>query len=403
MSRLERRLNSIVEELMIPYGKQSISRQDIDAVVESLGSDFLTTGPRVEAFEKELAERVGVGHAVVVNSGTSALHLAMMAGGIGVGDRVVTSPITFLASANCAAYVGATPDFADVDEQYHNLCPQALKAGWKSDTKAVVGVDYAGNPCDWPGLASVAREHGALLIEDACHAIGGRFLYQGEEYNIGGHPWADATCFSFHPVKTVTTAEGGALVTNNEEFAAKARMLRNHGMVRDAALYKGDLAGDNQPWYYEMQDLGFNFRISDLQCALGSSQLQRLDEFIERRRDIVARYNEAFAGIDALAIPACAHPELTSWHLYVAEIDFEALDTTRGEFMEALLGQGVGSQVHYIPVHLQPYYRDHYGYGAGKCPIAESFYERCLSLPLFPAMSDSDVEHVIEVVSKTAG
>ena len=306
---------------MIPYGRQSISEDDIQAVCAALRSDYLTTGPLVEQFERRFAETVGAKHAVAVCNATAALHLAMLVAGIGPGDRVVTSPNTFVASANCAAYVGAIPDFADIDPVSYCLCPNSLEENWKPDTKAVVAVDYAGQTADMPAIAAIARKHGAIVIEDACHAVGGKFEHQGKIWSIGGHPWADMTTFSFHPVKTLTTGEGGMLVTDNDDFACRARMLRSHGITRDPHMFVGlldDSSPDNGPesaplvergsWYYEMQHLGYNYRITDFQCALGLSQLTRLDQFLERRREIVAMYNSAFSTIQNIQIPRLRNP-----------------------------------------------------------------------------------------------
>ncbi len=391
---------------LLPYGRQSISAADIAAVGDVLRSDFLTCGPKVEEFESRFAEKVGARHAVAVNSATSALHLAMLVAGVGRGDRVITSPNTFLASANCAAYVGATPDFADIDPDSYNLDPASLQATWRPDTKAVVAVDYAGQPCDMPAIARIARDRGAVVIEDACHAVGGGFAHDGQVWKIGGHPWADLTVFSFHPVKTMTTGEGGMLVTDNAEWAEKARRLRSHGIVRNPADFLSSdlcpLTSEHGPWYYEMQDLGYNYRLTDIQCALGLSQLRRLDDFIARRQEIVARYNEAFADIPWLKPPQLRAPSselqaLISWHLYTVQMDFAALGKTRTQVMSELRAKGIGTQVLYIPVHLQPWYRKTYGYKCGKAPRAEEFYNRALSLPLFSGLSDADVRCVIEV------
>lgn len=396
----------------LPYGRQSISEGDIAAVCDTLRSDFLTCGPKVEEFEQRFAAVVGAKHAVAVNSATSALHLAMLAAGIGKGDRVFTSPNTFLASANCAAFVGATPDFADIDPVSYNLDPQALEKTWLPDTKAVVAVDYAGQPCDMPAIAGVARKHGAIVIEDACHAVGGAFSDDGRTWKIGGHPWADMTVFSFHPVKTMTTGEGGMLVTDNEAWAAKARCLRSHGIVRDPSQFVGldsnsalriphSALEERGPWYYEMQDLGFNYRITDLQCALGLAQLGRLEEFVARRREIVACYNESLNDLSWLRTPGLTHPQnrdLISWHLYTVQIDFAALGRTRSEVMTRLKQRGIGTQVLYIPVYLQPWYRRTYSYGRGKCPVAEKYYAGALSLPLFPAMSNEQAQAVVHAL-----
>jgi perosamine synthetase len=389
----------------LSYGRQSISEQDVAAVCDVLRSDFLTCGPKVEEFERRFAELVGAKHAVAVNSATSALHLAVRVAGIGPGDRVVTSPNTFLASANCAAFVGATPDFADIDSISYNLDPASLAVNWRSDTKAVVAVDYAGQPCDTPAIARIAREHNAVVIEDACHGVGGGFVHDGRVWKLGGHPWADITTFSFHPVKTMTAGEGGMLVTNNSDWAAKAGQLRSHGMVGDAVRFISSdscpVTAEKGPWYYEMQDLGYNYRITDLQCALGVSQLARLADFIARRREIVACYNAAFADVPWLTTPGLRAPasrDHISWHLYTVKIDLAEIRKTRSQVMIELRKQGIGSQVLYIPVHLQPWYRKNYLYGVGKCPVAEDYYGRALSLPLYAGLTDDDVGRVITAV-----
>jgi len=432
---------------MIPYGKQTISEDDIEAVVRSLRSDFLTCGPEVEAFEKEFAAFVGAKHAVAVCNATAALHLAMQVLSIAKGDRVVTSPNTFVASANAAAYVGATPDFSDIDPKSYNLDPVVLDQDWKSDTKAVVAVDYAGQPCNMPEIARIARSRGAYVIEDACHGTGGGFEVDGRKWKLGGHPWADITTFSFHPVKTLTTGEGGILLTENDEWAAKARLLRTHGITRTPSEFTGlsdypsspssairdqSSLAERGPWYYEMQDLGYNYRITDLQSALGRSQLKRLPEFIARRQQIASRYNKALANLDWFHPPALASrlldprpstrsssnaldPRLStldssfsyqlsdlSLHLYTVQIDFPRLGKTRTEVMQELREQGVGTQVLYIPVYLQPWYRRTFGYASRKCPNAEEFYIRALSLPLYPTMNDVDVEKVVASVKNLA-
>jgi dTDP-4-amino-4,6-dideoxygalactose transaminase len=382
--------------------------------------------------------------------------------GIGKGDRVVTSPNTFVASANAAAYVGATPDFSDIDPKSYNLDPVVLEKNWKPDTKAVVAVDYAGQPCNMPEIARIARSRGAYVIEDACHGTGGGFIAEGRKWKLGGHPWADITTFSFHPVKTLTTGEGGILLTENDEWAAKARLLRTHGITRNSIEFIGLSDSPSSPssaispppslaeqgsWYYEMQELGYNYRITDLQCALGRSQLKRLPDFIARRQQVAARYNEALANLAWLNIPtldsAIRHPPSAtshaldprpsaldsghssldpllplatshqppatgsdfsfslsslSLHLYTVQIDFPCLGKYRTQVMQELREKGVGTQVLYIPVYLQPWYRRTFGYAPGKCPNAEKFYARALSLPLYPSMADSDVEKVIETV-----
>lgn len=391
---------------MITYGKQQITDEDVEAVIRALRSDFLTCGPEVDAFEREFAEMVGAPHAVAVCNATAALHLAMAVAEIGPEDRVITSPNTFLASANCAAFVGAIPDFCDIDPVSYNLDPTALEEGWREDTKAVVAVAYAGQPANMPEISRISSERGAIVIEDACHGTGGGFHHDGKEWKLGGHPWADMTIFSFHPVKTMTTGEGGILVTDNAEYARRARLLRSHGMERDAERFQG--LGSDDPvlaekgrWMYEMQELGWNYRITDLQCALGRSQLRRLPELVERRREIVAKYNQGLAGLPWLTCPGLSGwlgeqgRALMSSHLYTVQVDFEALGRSRTEVMAELVEKGIGTQVLYIPVHLQPWYRARYGYGPGKCPIAEAYYGKALSIPLFPAMTDEEVDYVI--------
>jgi UDP-4-amino-4,6-dideoxy-N-acetyl-beta-L-altrosamine transaminase len=397
----------------LPYGRQDVDGRDVAAVAGALRSDWLTTGPRVEAFETALAKYCGAKHAVAVANGTAALHVAMLAAGLKPGDRALTSANTFLASANCAEFAGATADFADIDPRTYNVTAGTLRAAWKDDVRAVVPVDFAGQPCDMPAIAALARERGAVVIEDASHAIGGRFEHGGQWHKVGGHAWADMTTFSFHPVKTITTGEGGAILTRNDRLAERCRLFRNHGMVKTAGTDGTGAKPDEQqwnsekgPWFYEMAELGFNYRITDLQCALGLSQLKKLGRFVRRRAEIVAAYNAAFASLAGVQIPQVSSlgtcPPRVAWHLYVLQMDFAGLGQTRTQVMQRLRDQGVGTQVHYIPVHLQPYYRRRHGYGPGKCPVAEAYYERCLSLPLYPAMTDKDVEHVIRVVRKLA-
>lgn len=394
---------------MLPYGRQTVTEEDIAAVVAVLRSDHLTQGPVVAEFERRFAARVGARHAVAVNSATAALHLALRVSGVGAGQRVLTSPITFLASANAAAYVGATPDFVDIDPITRTLSPVAVKAAWRDDVRAVVAVDYAGQSADLPALSRVARDSGAVLIDDASHAVGGAFQHEGRAWFLGGNHWADFTVFSFHPVKTLTAGEGGMLVTDRDDWAEAARSLRSHGIVRDPTRFSPfgpeDPLSERGPWFYEMQELGWNYRITDIQCALGMSQLDRLDAVLARRREIVAAYDAAFADLSWLRGPRLRDPadsSLASWHLYTVEIDFAAIRQTRTEVMARLRVAGVGSQVLYIPVHLQPWYRRTYGYGPGKCPIAEAFYGRALSLPLYPALTDADIAHVVAMVRSLA-
>ncbi len=351
---------------------------------------------------------IGAKHAVAVCNATTALHLAMIVAGIGQGDRVVTSPITFLASANCAAYVGAMPDFADIEMVSYTMDPEALASTWKRDTKAVVAVAYAGQSADMPKIAHIARANGAVVIEDACHGPGGGFSYEDRHWKLGAHPWADISIFSFHPVKTMTTGEGGMLVTDDEDYAQRARRLRSHGIERNQESFTTFSDGDSNSilskgsWIYEMQELGFNYRITDFQCALGRSQLERLSRFVDRRKSIVSRYNRELRNIPYITTPSTRCVEdsgLVSWHLYTLLIDFHQIGKSRQEVMHQLRARGVGSQVLYIPVYLQPYYQQQYGYQVGMCPNAEEFYKKALSIPLAPAMTDDDIGHVIRCVN----
>lgn len=392
---------------MIPYGRQTIDEDDIAAVVEALSSDFLTTGPRVEAFEQAFAESCGAKHAVACANGTAALHLAMLAAGVGEGDRIVTSPNTFLASANAGAFVGAEVDFCDVEPVAATLDAGALEEQWREGIRAVVAVDYAGHPADHERIGALAHARGAVLIADACHSVGGTLCSAGGiPHRIGGLPWVDLTAFSFHPVKTMTTGEGGMVTTQRDDLAEKLRLFRNHGLVRDPARFQafgkpGPLA-EAGPWSYEMQVLGYNYRLTDFQCALGLSQLRKLDAFVARREAIVATYNEAFAGLPGVATPGLAswqtRSPVTAWHLYVLRIDFEVLGRSRTQVVADLAARGVGTQMHYIPVHLQPYYRQGDRGNAASLPVAEAFYQRCLSLPLWPGMTDGQVDEVCRSV-----
>lgn len=306
--------------------------------------------------------------------------------------------------------MGATPDFFDIDPISYTLDPVALEANWSDDIRAVVAVDYAGQACDLPEIARIAHARGAIVISDACHGVGGGFHAQGhpgKRWTLGGNPWADITTFSFHPVKTMTTGEGGMLVTDRKDWADHARILRSHGIVRDTAHFTStdehDPLAEKGLWFYERQELGYNYRLTDIQCALGISQLKRLNQFIARRREIVAAYNHAFTGMPHLTRPGLRDPadvSTTSWHLYTVQIDFAALGKMRTYVMKSLRGMGVDSQVLYVPVYLQPWYRQTFGYAPGKYPVAEQFYARALSLPLYPSMSDADVASVIAAVKK---
>ncbi len=390
---------------MIPYGRQYLDEDDIEAVVNVLRSSHLTTGPQVEWFESAFAEYVGAKKSVAVSSATAALHLTLLGLDLNSGDRVITSPITFLSSANAIAFTGATPDFCDVN-QSGNIDLESLIQCWDDQTKGVIVVDYAGQPADMKRISAFVKSKGGFVIEDASHAVGTSFGFEkgGVRYHTGGHPWADATVFSFHPVKTMTTGEGGMVTTADHQLADRIRRLRHHGVERRPENWKMISQMDTGPWYYEMHELGYNYRITDIQCALGLSQLSKLERFAERRVEIVSAYEAEFDSIEGFENPRqeawlreCEESRV-SWHLFSPQIDFTALKMDRNGFMQMLKDRGVGSQVLYIPVYLQPWYQERYGYEQGKCLRAESFFEKTLSLPLYPAMSDDDVRQVIEAV-----
>jgi UDP-4-amino-4,6-dideoxy-N-acetyl-beta-L-altrosamine transaminase len=372
---------------MIPYGRQTIDEDDIKAVNDVLRTDWLTTGPKVMEFEQAVADYVGAKYAVAVSSGTAALHAAMYAIGIGPGDEVVVTPITFAASVNCVVYQGGTPVFADVDPDTLLLDPAKVEEKITEKTKAIIGVDYAGQPCDWDKLQEIANKHGLRLVADGCHALGAE--YKGSK--VGS--LSDMTIFSFHPVKHITTGEGGMITTDDPVLAGRMRLFRTHGITTDAIQREGNDSG-----FYEMVDLGYNYRITDFQCALGISQLQKLPRFLKCRRAIAARYDEAFMDFSGIT-PLAVHKEsFHAYHLYVVRVDSDTLGIDRTMLFTNLRKRGIGVNVHYIPVHLHPFYRNKFHTGLGLCPIAESAYEQIVSLPMFPGMADKDVEKVIAEV-----
>ncbi|MCY1646287.1 UDP-4-amino-4,6-dideoxy-N-acetyl-beta-L-altrosamine transaminase [Caulobacter sp. SL161] len=381
----------------LPYGRQTIEDDDIAAVAEALRGDFLTTGPTVEAFETAFAAKVGADHAIAVSNGTATLHLAMMALGIGEGDVCVAPSVTFLATANCARYVGAEVVFADVDPDSGLMTPdtlaRALAGARDKRVKAVLPVHLRGDVCDLPALKAMASASGAVLVEDAPHALGSIATFDGVAHPVGDGAYSSFASFSFHPVKTLATGEGGMLTTNDPALAAKARLLRSHGMVRQPG-------GD--PWWYEMPELGFNYRIPDVLCALGLSQLAKLDRFVARRRDLTALYARLLAERAPRARLATSpdHSD-AALHLLTVLIDFEAEGISRRTVVESLKAQGVGTQVHYIPVHRQPYYAQRYG--VADLPGADAWYARCLTLPLYPAMTNGDVERVVNALATVLG
>ncbi|MBG0840018.1 UDP-4-amino-4,6-dideoxy-N-acetyl-beta-L-altrosamine transaminase [Ectopseudomonas toyotomiensis] len=380
---------------MIPYGRQDVTQADIDAVVEVLCSDFLTQGPQVPRFEQAVAQHVGAGHALAVNSATSALHMACLALGLGPGDWLWTSPITFVASANCALYCGAEVDFVDIDPRTYNLCPQALERKLEEAErngrlpKVVVPVHLCGQPCDMQAIHGLAKRYGFRIIEDASHAIGGR--YQGEF--IGNCRYSDITVFSFHPVKIITTAEGGMALTNDSALADKMALLRSHGITRDPSQMTHEADG---PWYYQQIDLGFNYRMTELQAALGVSQMQRLDQFVARRHELARRYDELLA--DLPVVTPWQHPDSYSGlHLYVIRLKLEDIRRTHRQVFESLRTQGVGVNLHYIPVHSQPYYQQ-MGFRSGDFPQAEYYYAEAISLPMYYGLSEAMQDAVVQAL-----
>ncbi|HEX7064709.1 MAG TPA: UDP-4-amino-4,6-dideoxy-N-acetyl-beta-L-altrosamine transaminase [Bacillales bacterium] len=376
-----------VRNSLLPYGRQWLDEDEIAAVVDTLKSPYITQGPKITEFESRVAEYVGAKHGIAFANGTAALHGACYAAGLGEGDEVITTPVTFAASANCALYMGASPVFVDIDNDTYNIDPQFVEKAITPKTKAIIPVDFTGQPVDAAPILEIAETHNLIVIEDAAHAIGAS--YKGR--NVGS--LSDMTMFSFHPVKHITTGEGGMIVTDSDEFAEKLRLFRAHGITKE------HLSRDEGPWFYEMNDLGYNYRITDIQAALGLSQLAKLDQFVERRRQWVYFYNKAFSEMPEVTIPHQLPDTESSWHLYVLRLNLEYLSGGRREIFEALRAENIGVQVHYIPVHLHPYYH-RLGYRKGLCPVAEDWYEEVISLPLFPKMTEADVDSVIAGVRK---
>jgi perosamine synthetase len=383
---------SPVRESLLPYGRQTVDEADIHAVVEVLRSDWLTTGPKVAEFEEAFAARAGAKYAVSFTSGTAALHGAAFAVGLKSGDEAITTPMTFAATANCILYQNAIPVFADVSADTLNLDPNQIERKIGPQTRAILVVDYAGHPADLDPILELAKRKGLMVIEDACHALGADY----REQSVGGI--ADMTVFSFHPVKHITTGEGGMVTTNNSKLTETLRRFRNHGISSDARQRQS--AGQ---WHYEMVLLGFNYRLPDVACALGLQQLKRLDANLARRREIAARYTAAFREIEGVISPAVRPEANPAWHLYPIQFDPEILGADRAEIFRALRAENIGVNVHYIPVHLHPYYRERFGYNGGEFPIAERAYSRLISLPMFHGMSDQDAGDVIEAVRKVVG
>jgi len=381
-----------VRATLLPYGRQSVDEADIAAVADVLRSDWLTTGPKVGEFEEVFAAAVGAKFAVSFSSGTAALHGAAYAAGLGPGDEAVTTPMTFCATANCVLYQGAVPVFADVCKDTLNLDPERVRAALSSRTKAILPVDYSGHAADLDALLGIAEERGLTVIEDASHALGGE--YRGQRVGAIAH----LTTFSLHPVKHLTTGEGGVVTTNRADYAETLRRFRNHGISSDARQRQN--AGQ---WQYEMVLLGMNYRLPDINCALGLSQMKRLPQNLARRRVVAAVYNARLAGLPGLILPTTREEVNPAWHLYPVRVDATKLTAGRGEVFQALRAENIGVNVHYIPVHLHPFYRDRFGYRGGEYPVAEAAYEQLLSLPMFHAMTDEDVEDVVRAVGKVLG
>jgi UDP-4-amino-4,6-dideoxy-N-acetyl-beta-L-altrosamine transaminase len=386
-----------VRNNVIPYGKQDIDQQDIDSVLEVLKSDFLTQGPKVPEFEKALTEHTGANYALAMNSATSALHVACLALGLGEGDWLWTSPVTFVASANCGLYCGAKVDFVDIDPATYNMCPkkleQKLVAAKANGTlpKVVVPVHLCGQPCDMKAISTLAKEYGFKVIEDASHAIGGRY----HDEPIGNCAHSDITVFSFHPVKIVTTAEGGAALTNNKALADKMALLRSHGITRDTEQMVGESHGG---WYYQQIDLGFNYRMTELQAALGVTQMQRLNEFVAARHHLAERYYEKLANLP-VTLPYQLENTYSGLHLYAIRLKLDEIKLSHREVFDALRENGIGVNLHYIPVHTQPYYQAK-GHRLGDYPESEQYYQEAISLPMFHAMTEQQQDEVVQVLTK---
>lgn len=380
---------NLTRSTMLPYSHQWLDEQDIEAVVQVLKGDFLTQGPAISTFEAKIADYVGAKYAVAFCNGTAALHGACFAAGISVGDEVITTPITFLASSNCVLYQRGTPVFADIDMKTYNIDPYQILSKITDRTKAIIAVDFTGQPVEVDRISMIARDHNLVFIEDAAHSLGAEFAGR----KVGSV--ADMTMFSFHPVKHITTGEGGIIVTNSEDYYQKLLLFRSHGMTKDPSK----LIENHGPWYYEMQDLGYNYRMTDMQAALGVSQMNKLDKYVHQRQEIAEVYNNAFSQLDGLVIPEQLPMGKSSWHLYMLRWLPECFSVDRGKIFEALRQENIGVHVHYIPIYKQPYYQG-LGYAKDLCPNAEEYYRTAITIPLFPKMSESDVQDVISAVRK---
>jgi len=377
----------------IPYGHQWIDDKDIQEVVKVLKTDWITQGPKVEEFEKAVARYCGAKYAIAVSSGTAALHAAYTVARIRPGDEVITTPLTFAATANAAVYCGGKPVFVDIQEDTLNIDPNKIEKRITKKTKIIAPVDFAGHPCDYDKIKKIAKKHHLLIIEDASHALGSKYgsasSPQAKRKRVGS--FADMTVLSFHPVKHITTGEGGMVLTNNKELYEKLKIFRQHGIVKIPKKGK---------WYYEIEKPGYNYRLTDFQCALGLSQLKKIDKFIKRRREIVAKYNKAFKDIEEIITPTEKNYAKSAYHIYIIQLVLDKLKVNRRKIFEKFQKESLGVQVHYIPLHFQPFYKKEFGYKKGDFPVAEKYYERAITLPLFPKMTDKEVGRVIKIVKK---
>lgn len=379
-----------VRDTYLPYAQQWVDEEDVGEVVKVLKSDFLTTGPKIEEFEKRFADYVGAKYAVSISNGTAALHAACFAVGINEGDEVITSPITFAASANCVLYQGGKPVFADINPKSYNIDVEDIERKITKKTKAIIPVDFTGQAVDIDGINEIAKKYGLVVIEDAAHSLGAE--YKGKK--IGS--LVDMTTFSFHPVKHITTGEGGMITTNDEKLYNKLKLFRTHGITRDKEILHNKEEG---PWFYEQLELGYNYRMTDIQAALGISQLNKINGFLKRRREIAKKYDEYLKNIDGIILPYQESFSKSAWHLYVIQLELEKFKVGRKEIFEALQAENIGVNVHYIPVYYHPYYK-RLGYEKGLCPNAEKLYERIITLPLYPKMKDKDIEDVVNAMDK---
>jgi UDP-4-amino-4,6-dideoxy-N-acetyl-beta-L-altrosamine transaminase len=374
----------------IPYAHHWIDESDIREVIKVLKSDWITQGPKIKEFEKALCKYTGTKYAVAVCSGTTGLHIACLAAGIKEADEVITSPITFVASVNCVLYCGGIPVFADIQEDTANIDPERIKRKISKKTKAIIPVHFAGHPCDLKEIYDIAKRYNLVIIEDACHALGAEY----RNSKVGSCKYSDMTVFSFHPAKSITTGEGGAVLTNNKKFYEKLLILRNHGITKEKSKFINSSEG---PWYYEMQELGFNYRLTDFQCALGISQLKKIDKFIKKRREIAEAYSKALSEIDEIILPKERSYVRSSWHLYYIRIrDFRK----RKSLFEKLQKAGIGAQVHYIPVCQQPYFKKRFGNKINDYPKAEIYYKRTITIPLYPKMRQSEIKYIIKILKE---